>query len=48
LELRGRTWREVGKDYIMRSFISFYASPSIIQMIKSKRMRWAGQVVRTV
>jgi hypothetical protein len=29
----------------MRSFItSIYPSPSIIRMIKSRRMRWAGHV----
>jgi hypothetical protein len=31
------------KNCIMRSIIT-YASPSIIRMIKSRRMRWAGHV----
>jgi hypothetical protein len=30
----------------MRSFIT-YSSPSIIRIIKSRRMRWAGRVART-
>jgi hypothetical protein len=30
----------------MRSFITFYSSPIIIRMIKSRRMRWAGRIAR--
>jgi hypothetical protein len=42
-------------DYKPRSFFSFciclvlhnlYCSPSIIRMIKSRRIRWAGHVVQ--
>jgi hypothetical protein len=36
---------EVGENCIMRSFVT-YSSPSIITMIKSRRMRWAGHVAR--
>jgi hypothetical protein len=35
---------EVGENYIMGSFINLYCSPSIIRIIKSRRMRWAGTV----
>jgi hypothetical protein len=34
---------EVGENYIMRSL---YSSPSIIRIIKSRRMRLAGHVAR--
>jgi hypothetical protein len=27
-------------------YINLYSSPSIIRMIKSRRMRWAGHVAR--
>jgi hypothetical protein len=30
----------------MRSFITCDSSPSIIRMIKTRRMRWAGHVAR--
>jgi hypothetical protein len=30
----------------MRRFITLYSSPSIIRMIKSRRMRWTGHVAR--
>jgi hypothetical protein len=30
----------------MRSFVTWYSSPSIIRMIKSRRMRWEGNVAR--
>jgi hypothetical protein len=36
--------QEIGENCIMRSFIN--SSPSIIRMIKSRRMRWAGHVAR--
>jgi hypothetical protein len=37
--------QEVGENCIMRSFIT-YPSPSIIRTIKTRRMRWAGQVAQ--
>jgi hypothetical protein len=36
--------QEVGENCIMRNFISII--PSIIRIIKSRRMRWAGHVAR--
>jgi hypothetical protein len=39
-------WQGVRENYIMRSFITLNSSPSIIGMIKSRRMRRAGHVVR--
>jgi hypothetical protein len=39
-------WREVGENYIMRSFITCTPSQSIFRMMKSSRMRWAGHVAR--
>jgi hypothetical protein len=33
------------EDSIMRSFIT-YASPNIIMVIKSRRIRWTGHVAR--
>jgi hypothetical protein len=30
----------------MRKLHNLYSSPSIIRMIKSRRMRWAGNVTR--
>jgi hypothetical protein len=41
LDLRGRKWREAGEDCIN----NLYASPDIITVIKSRRMRWAGHLV---
>jgi hypothetical protein len=38
-------WRSLHKE---GSYINLYASPNIIRVIKSKRMRWAGHVTRTV
>jgi hypothetical protein len=35
-------WREVGETCIIRSFITC----TLIKMIKSRRMRWAGHVAR--
>jgi hypothetical protein len=43
LDLRGRKWQEAGENCIMRSFITWYASPNI-RVIKSSRMRWVGYV----
>jgi hypothetical protein len=34
----------VGKNFIMRSFM--YSSPTIVRVVKSRRMRWAGHVAR--
>jgi hypothetical protein len=35
------------RNCIMRSFITCtYSSPSIIRMIKSRRMRWTGHVAQ--
>jgi hypothetical protein len=36
---------QVGENCIMRSFV-ICSSPSIIRIIKSRRMRWAGHVAR--
>jgi hypothetical protein len=41
LDHRRRKWLEAGEDYIMRSF---YASPNIIKVIKSRRMRRMGEM----
>jgi hypothetical protein len=35
-------WRKLHNDELH----SLYSSPSIIRMIKSRRMRWAGHVAR--
>jgi hypothetical protein len=35
-------WRKLHNDELH----NFYSSPSIIRIIKSKRMRWAGYVAR--
>jgi hypothetical protein len=35
-------WRKVHNEELR----DFYSSPSIIRIIKSRRMRWAGHVVR--
>jgi hypothetical protein len=35
-------WRKLHND----EFHNLYFSPSIIRMIKSRRMRWAGRVTR--
>jgi hypothetical protein len=35
-------WRELHKDELH----DLYSSPSIIRMLKSRRMRWAGHVAR--
>jgi hypothetical protein len=36
-------WRKLRKEELN----DLYSSPSIIRMIKSRRMRWAGYVART-
>jgi hypothetical protein len=35
-------WRKLHNDELR----NFYCSPSIIRMVKSKRMRWTGHVAR--
>jgi hypothetical protein len=40
-EVRGG-WRKLHKEELH----NLYSSPSIIRMIKSRRMRWAGHVTR--
>jgi hypothetical protein len=37
-----RGWRELHNEELH----NLYSSPGIIRMIKSRRMRWAGHVVR--
>jgi hypothetical protein len=37
-----RGWRELHNEDLH----NLYSSPSIIRMIKSRRMRWAGDVAR--
>jgi hypothetical protein len=37
-------WRKLNKEELR----DFYSSPSIIRIIKSRRMRWAGHVARMV
>jgi hypothetical protein len=39
-----RKWQEACKDYTMRSFVSCNASPNIIKVIITRRMRWAEHV----
>jgi len=43
LDLRGRKWQEVGEDCVMRSCI-IYMSSNIVEVIKSRRMKWVGHV----
>jgi hypothetical protein len=38
--------RENGENCINEEFPDLYSSPSIIRIIKSMRMRWAGHVAR--
>jgi len=47
LDLRGRKWRDAGEDYNEEPR-NLYASPSVISMIKSWRMRLAVHVARMV
>jgi hypothetical protein len=37
-----RSWRKMHNDELH----SLYSSPNIVRVIKSRRMRWAGHVVR--
>jgi hypothetical protein len=38
--------RYSGENCITRSFFDLYSFPSIIRIIKSRRMRWGGHVAR--
>jgi hypothetical protein len=38
--------QEVRENYIPEELHNLYSSPSIIRMIKSRRMRWVGHVAR--
>jgi hypothetical protein len=42
--MRTGDWRKLHNEELH----NMYSSPSTITMIKSKRMRWAGNVVRMV
>jgi hypothetical protein len=46
VERREMKWGETGENCLMRSFNNLYTSPSIIRMIKSRRIRWAGYIAR--
>jgi hypothetical protein len=35
-----------GENCITKSFVDLYSSPSIIRIIKTRRMRWADLVAR--
>jgi hypothetical protein len=39
LDLRGRKWWEAGED-----FITLYASPNVIKVTKSRRIKLEGHV----
>jgi hypothetical protein len=41
-------WQEAGEDCTVRSFITCttYASQNIVDVIKWRRIRWAGHVAR--
>jgi hypothetical protein len=55
-DIKGGTWRRFGpkRDEVtgdwrklhIKELHNLYASPSIITIIKSKRMRWAGHVAQ--
>jgi hypothetical protein len=40
--VEARSWRKLHNDKLR----SMYSSPNIVRVIKSRRMRWAGHVVR--
>jgi hypothetical protein len=44
LDLSGRKWQEVGEGCIMRSFITCMLHQILLEVIKSRKMRWAGYV----
>jgi hypothetical protein len=39
---------ENGENFTMRSFNDKYSSPSIVRVIKSRRVRWAGHAAGIV
>jgi hypothetical protein len=47
LDLRGMNWQEASGSFVMRSFVICTHNPTVIRMMKSKRMRWAGDVRTT-
>jgi hypothetical protein len=40
----GQSAEEVGAKLHNEEFLNLFSSPSIIRMIKSRRMRWSGSV----
>jgi len=46
LKLRGSKWRETGRTLHNEELHNLYASPNMLSMIKSRRMRWAAYVAR--
>jgi hypothetical protein len=46
LDLRGRKWREGGEDCFIGELHNLYASPDIIRVIRSRRMRRVVHVAR--
>ena len=34
------------ENYIMRNLTDLYSSPNIVRVSKSRRLRWAGLVIR--
>jgi len=46
LDPAGRRWHQDGEDCVVKCFIT-YASPNIIRVTKSRRVRWTGHVART-
>ena len=41
--LRGNRWQGSGENYI-KELNDLYSSPNIVRVIKTRRMRWAGNV----
>jgi hypothetical protein len=41
-----RKWREAGEDSINKGLNNLCAPPEVIQVIKSRRMKWAGHIAR--
>jgi len=46
LDLRRVKWWEAGEDLYNDELHKFYASPNIIRVLKSRRVRWEGQAAR--
>ena len=40
----GRNTQDAGENYVVRSFMIFYSSLHIVRVMKSRWMRWAGNV----